>query len=95
MSATIAGAAAGMSAGGAATRPVTVVFESGHRQTVEGGGCRVLDSDQGGVVAIDTEAPTKYALFAGTTCQGGRAIASGSGSVAFGDPVLAGAIVLG
>ncbi|MFC3998360.1 phosphatase [Nocardiopsis sediminis] len=94
MSATIAGALAGMS-GRDRTRPVTVTFESGHRQVVEGGGCRVLDSDQGGVVAIETESPTKFALYAGNSCQGARAVASGSGSVTFGDPLLAGAIVLG
>ncbi|MBV2365146.1 phosphatase [Streptomonospora nanhaiensis] len=95
MSATIAGALAGMRAGDEPPRPVTVVFESGHRQVVEGGGCRTLESDQGGVVAIETQVATRYALFAGTSCQGGRAVASGSGSVSFGDPVLAGAIVLG
>ncbi|MBB6173970.1 hypothetical protein HNR23_004030 [Nocardiopsis mwathae] len=95
MSATIAGALAGLSGPEHRARPVTVTFESGHRQVVEGGGCRVLDSEQGGVVSIGTEVPTRYALFAGTSCQGGQAIATGSGSVTFGDPVLAGAIVVG
>ncbi|MDA8369443.1 MAG: phosphatase [Nocardiopsaceae bacterium] len=91
MSAAIADALAGASAGTTAT----VTFESGHRQAVEGGGCRTLDAAQGGVVAIETTDPVKYALFAGTTCQGTRAVASGSGSATFDTPVLAGAIVLG
>ncbi|ASU82082.1 phosphatase [Nocardiopsis gilva YIM 90087] len=95
MSATIAGALAGMSGAADRERPVTVTFESGHRQVVEAGGCRVLDADQGGVVSIGTEVPTRYALYEGTSCQGGRAIATGSGSVTFNDPVLAGAIVVG
>ncbi|CAM4201760.1 phosphatase [Nocardiopsis rhodophaea] len=95
MSATIAGALAGMSGTAGHVRPVTVTFESGHEQVVEAGGCRVLDADQGGVVSIGTEAPTRYALYEGTSCQGGQALATGSGSVTFGDPVPAGAIVVG
>lgn len=96
MSATIAGALSGMRSDSERTiRPVTVTFESGHRQVVDTGGCRSLESDQGGVVAIEAEAASKYALFLGTSCQGGRAVTSGRGSVNFSQPVLAGAIVLG
>ncbi|GAA4897003.1 phosphatase [Streptomonospora salina] len=96
MSATIAGALSPTrSDSGDTVRPVTVTFESGHRQVVDTGGCRSLESAQGGVVAIEAEAAAKYALFAGTSCQGGRAIASGRGPATFGDPILAGAIVLG
>ncbi|QBI52100.1 phosphatase [Streptomonospora litoralis] len=96
MSATIAGALSGMRAGRAdSVRPVTVTFESGHEQVVDTGGCRALEADQGGVVAIEADAVAKYALFAGTSCQGGRAVTSGRGSVTFSQPVLAGAIVLG
>nr|WP_155999056.1 phosphatase [Streptomonospora sp. PA3] len=96
MSATIAGALSGMRpARDESVRPVTVTFESGHRQVVDAGGCRALACDQGGVVAIETGPGSKYALFAGDTCQGGRAITSGRGSVTFSQPVLAGAIVLG
>ncbi|WP_046470462.1 hypothetical protein [Allosalinactinospora lopnorensis] len=95
MSATIAGALGGVPAGESRPPKVTLTFESGYQQVIDGGGCRVLTSGEGGVTAIDTESPTKYALFAGTNCQTGRAVASGSGSVRFGDPVLAGAIVLG
>lgn len=92
MSATIAGAISGM-ANEEETAPVRVTFESGHEQTVENGGCRVLETGQGGVVEIDGE--SRFALFAGTSCQGSRTLASGHGSVRFGTPVLAGAIVIG
>ncbi|WP_026117334.1 hypothetical protein [Nocardiopsis alkaliphila] len=92
MSATIAGAISGM-ANEEEAAPVRVTFESGHEQTVENGGCRVLETGQGGVVEIDGE--SRFALFAGTSCQGSRTLASGHGSVLFGTPVLAGAIVIG
>ncbi|GAA1762929.1 MULTISPECIES: phosphatase [Streptomonospora] len=96
MSATIAGARSGMrSERDEAVKPVTVTFESGHRQVVDSGGCRALESEQGGVIAIETDDDARYALFAGTSCQGGRAITSGRGSTTFSQPVLAGAIVLG
>ncbi|GAB3439735.1 hypothetical protein GCM10027570_04390 [Streptomonospora sediminis] len=95
MSATIAGALSGMRAGKDSVRPVTVTFESGHRQVVDSGGCRALESDQGGVIAIESDTAAKYALFAGTSCQGTRAVTSGRGSATFRQPVLAGAIVLG
>ncbi|MDA2805572.1 phosphatase [Nocardiopsis suaedae] len=92
MSATIAGAKAGTRGG---PGRAVVVFESGHRQEVEGGGCRRLDAEQGGVVSVETEKATRFALFKGTSCQGGKADATGTGPVTFGVPVLAGAIVLG
>ncbi len=95
MSATIAGAIAGLSNREDQAPPVKITFESGFQQTVEQGGCRALKTGQGGVTAIATEAKVKFALFAGTSCQGSRALASGHGSVSFGDPVLAGAIVIG
>ena len=95
MSATIAGAIAGLSNREGRTPPVKITFESGFQQTVEQGGCRMLKTGQGGVTAITTETRVKFALFAGTSCQGSRALASGHGSVSFGDPVLAGAIVIG
>ncbi|MFD0773733.1 phosphatase [Streptomonospora algeriensis] len=96
MSATIAGALSGMrSDSDRSVRPVTVTFESGHRQVVDTGGCRALESDQGGVMSIEAEPAAKYALFIGDSCQGGRAVTSGRGSVTFSQPVLAGAIVLG
>ncbi|GAB3478496.1 phosphatase [Nocardiopsis coralliicola] len=94
MSATLAGAR-GHRGGERSRASVTVVFESGHRQEVEGGGCRPLDSEQGGVVALEADSDTKFALYSGTSCQGGRAIATGSGAVDFGVALLAGAIVLG
>ena len=92
MSATISGAISGMSSKDE-TAPVLVTFESGHEQSVENGGCRTLETGQGGVVEI--EGGSRFALFAGTSCQGSRSLASGSGSVRFGTPVLAGAIVIG
>ncbi|GAB3711979.1 hypothetical protein [Nocardiopsis oceani] len=92
MSATISGAISGMSSKDK-TAPVLVTFESGHEQTVENGGCRILETGQGGVVEIEGE--SRFALFAGTSCQGSRSLASGHGSVRFGTPVLAGAIVIG
>ncbi|MBB4934212.1 hypothetical protein F4561_005032 [Lipingzhangella halophila] len=98
MSATIAGATSAGASGDTAPSRVTLTFESGHQQVIEGGGCRALQSGEGGVTAIDTESPTsptKFALFAGPNCQTGRAVASGNGPVRFGAPVLAGAIVLG
>lgn len=95
MSATIAGAIAGLSSREETSVVVTVTFESGHRQVVEGGGCRTLETGQGGVVGVESEGRARFALFAGTSCQGSRALASGNGSVRFGDPVLAGAIVIG
>ncbi|NYH52367.1 hypothetical protein HNR06_001956 [Nocardiopsis arvandica] len=96
MSATIAGAIAGLSSREEdQAPPVRVTFESGYEQTLENGGCRTLKTGQGGVTGIATESKVKFALFAGTSCQGSRALASGHGSVSFGDPVLAGAIVIG
>ncbi|MEU3015781.1 MULTISPECIES: hypothetical protein [unclassified Nocardiopsis] len=93
MSATIAGAISGMASKKEDTAPMRVTFESGHEQSVENGGCRVLETGQGGVVEIEGE--YRFALFAGTSCQGSRTLASGQGSVRFGTPVLAGAIVIG
>ncbi|MET9713103.1 hypothetical protein ACFW3Z_18840 [Nocardiopsis alba] len=93
MSATIADAISGLSSEEEETAPVHVTFESGHRQTVDNGGCRVLETGQGGVVEIEGE--SRFALFAGTSCQGSRTLASGHGAVRFGTPVLAGAIVIG
>ena len=90
MSATIAGAIAGLSQREEQAPQVRVTFESGYEQKVENGGCR-----QGGVTGITTEGKVRFALFSGTSCQGSRALASGHGSVSFGDPVLAGAIVIG
>lgn len=95
MSATIAGTTDAGGPDDSEPSRVTLTFESGHQQVVEGGGCRALDSEEGGVTAIDTPAPTKFALFAGTNCQTVRAVASGNGSVRFDAPILAGAIVLG
>ena len=95
MSATIAGAIAGLSSRQDQAPPVRVTFESGYQQTVENGGCRTLYLKDRGVTEIYTESRVKFALFAGTSCQGSRALASGHGSVSFGDPVLAGAIVIG
>ncbi|MFD6948809.1 hypothetical protein A6A08_14860 [Nocardiopsis sp. TSRI0078] len=95
MSATIAGAIAGLSNREEQAPPVRVTFESGYEQTLENGGCRTLKTGQGGVTGITTESKVRFALFAGTSCQGSRALASGHGSVSFGDPVLAGAIVIG
>jgi hypothetical protein len=95
MSATIAGAIAGLSSRDDQAPPVRVTFESGYQQTVENGGCRTLKTGQGGVTEVSTEAKVKFALFSGTSCQGSRALASGHGTVTFGDPVLAGAIVIG
>ncbi|WP_159944169.1 MULTISPECIES: hypothetical protein [unclassified Nocardiopsis] len=95
MSATIAGAIAGLSHREEQAPTVRVTFESGYEQIVENGGCRALKTGQGGVTGITTEGKAKFALFSGTSCQGSRALASGHGSVSFGDPVLAGAIVIG
>ena len=95
MSATIAGAIAGLSSKEDQAPPVRVTFESGYRQTVENGGCRALKNGQGGVTEISTDSKVKFALFSGNSCQGSRALASGHGTVSFGDPVLAGAIVIG
>lgn len=95
MSATIAGAISGLSSKQEQAPPVRVTFESGYQQTVANGGCRTLKTGQGGVVEIASDSKVKFALFAGTSCQGSRALASGHGSVSFGDPVLAGAIVIG
>ncbi|GHD35159.1 hypothetical protein [Nocardiopsis kunsanensis] len=94
MSATIAGAISGMSDKDDKDT-VRVVFESGYEQIVENGGCRPLETGQGGVVTIDGDSSVRFALFAGTSCQTSRALASGHGSVSFGDPVLAGAVVIG
>ncbi|MFV2198075.1 hypothetical protein [Nocardiopsis sp. LOL_012] len=95
MSATIAGAVSGLTGEEKDSSTVRVVFESGFEQDVRNGGCRTLTTGQGGVVEVASEAGTRFALFAGTSCQGSRALASGSGNVRFGDPVLAGAIVIG
>ncbi|WP_285733138.1 hypothetical protein [Nocardiopsis sp. ATB16-24] len=95
MSATIAGAIAGLTQREEQAPQVRVTFESGYEQKVENGGCRTLKTGQGGVTGITTEGKVKFALFSGTSCQGSRALASGHGSVSFGDPVLAGAIVIG
>lgn len=95
MSATIAGAISGISSKGGPADTVRVTFESGFEQTVENGGCRSLKTGQGGVTEISSTSGTRFALFAGTSCQGSRALASGHGTVTFGDPVLAGAIVIG
>lgn len=95
MSATIAGAISGMSNKDDKETTVRIVFESGHEQLVDNGGCRPLETGQGGVVTIDSDSKVRFALFAGTSCQGSRALASGHGSVTFGDPVLAGAVVIG
>ncbi|MCY9786255.1 hypothetical protein KIK06_20380 [Nocardiopsis sp. EMB25] len=95
MSATIAGAVSGMSNGEDDAATVRITFESGFEQTVRNGGCRTLKTGQGGVVEIDSEANVRFALFSGTSCQGSRALASGHGTVRFGNPVLAGAIVIG
>lgn len=95
MSATIAGAISGLSNKGERSGAVRVTFESGHEQVVEHGGCRTLETGQGGVVEISGESRVKFALFAGTSCQGSRALASGRGTVSFGDPILAGAVVIG
>lgn len=94
MSATIAGAISGMSDKDDKDT-VRVVFESGYEQIVENGGCRPLETGQGGVVTIDGDSSVRFALFAGTSYQTSRALASGHGSVSFGDPVLAGAVVIG
>lgn len=95
MSATIAGAISGLSRKGDETATVRVTFESGHQQSLNNGGCRPLETGQGGVTEVATEARVKFALFAGTSCQSSRALASGHGTVSFADPVLAGAIVIG
>ncbi|RNL84392.1 hypothetical protein [Halostreptopolyspora alba] len=95
MSATIAGTTGTGGPDDSEPSRVTLTFESGYQQVVEGGGCRALEPGEGGVTAVDTPAPTKFALFTGTSCQTGRAVASGNGSVRFGSPILAGAIVLG
>lgn len=95
MSATIAGACGTSGTGDATTRSAAVTFESGYRQVVAGGGCRLLACGQGGVVGVDADTSVRYALFAGTACQGGRVVASGNGPAGFDAPVLAGAIVVG
>ncbi|WP_017596228.1 hypothetical protein [Nocardiopsis potens] len=95
MSASLAGARIGRNTGDGPTRTVAVVFESGHRQELEEGGCRMLDAGQGGVVSLEADAGTRFALYSGTSCQGARAIATGTGSASFGTPVFAGAVVLG
>jgi len=95
MSATIAGAIAGLTNKKERVKTVRVTFESGHEQMVEHGGCRTLETGQGGVVEISGEPRVKFAFFSGTRCQGSRALASGNGTVSFGDPVLAGAVVIG
>ncbi|MEV2278446.1 hypothetical protein AB0I72_22940 [Nocardiopsis sp. NPDC049922] len=95
MSATIAGAVSGLTNREDDSSTVRVTFESGFEQTVRNGGCRTLKTGQGGVVEVDSEAGVRFALFSGTSCQGSRALASGHGAVRFGDPVLAGAIVIG
>nr|WP_221442253.1 hypothetical protein [Nocardiopsis algeriensis] len=95
MSATISGAVAGLSGRGEQDLPVRITFESGHHQDVRQGGCRVLETGQGGVTGISGGPRVRFALFSGTSCQGSRALASGSGTVTFGTPVLAGAVVIG
>lgn len=95
MSATISEAISGLSNKKEQARTVRVTFESGHEQMVEHGGCRTLETGQGGVVEISGGPGVKFAFFSGTSCQGSRALASGKGTVSFGDPVLAGAVVIG
>ncbi|RCV48875.1 hypothetical protein [Marinitenerispora sediminis] len=98
MSAAIAGAVSSAAPDQAGRGPVTVVYASGHHQTVEGLGRRALESGEGGVVAVRADSGTRYVLFADAALPPGgrdRTLHSGAGPVSFATPVRAGAIALG
>lgn len=95
MSATIAGVVDAAADRRRADGPVTVVFESGHRQVVAGPAGRPLARDHGGIVALEAGAGTRYTLFAGITCHPTLVLRSGRGPAAFDIPVRAGSITVG
>jgi len=72
--------------------PVTVHYESGHRQTIGMVTARRLRCDQGGVVAVDTDAGTGYSLYAGPSCHPALVLCSERGRIEFDIPVRAGSI---
>ncbi|GAB3206702.1 phosphatase [Marinactinospora thermotolerans] len=86
MSAAIAGAVPPRAGRG----PVTVTYASGHRQVVERVGRTPLDPTQGGVVALDAGAGTRFSLFA----SGERELASGDAPMTFDAPLPANSIIL-
>ncbi|HLU97984.1 MAG TPA: hypothetical protein VKZ89_14195 [Thermobifida alba] len=90
MSATLAWAADGLAArtGG----PVTVRYESGRRQVCEAVVAHRLLRDQGGVVAVEADAGTGYALYAGTAWHPTLILRSARGGAEFDIPVRAGSI---
>jgi hypothetical protein len=75
--------------------PTTLTFASGRSEVVTEGGCMKLPHGEGGIVALDTGADTRFVLFSGPQCKGSRIVASGEGPVRFASPVEAGTIVLG
>ncbi|TDQ55250.1 hypothetical protein [Actinorugispora endophytica] len=95
MSATIAGAASSAANRRPGAGPVTVVFETGYRQVVEGPTGRPLAHGQGGIVALETGEDTRHTLFAGATCHPTLLLRSGRGPAAFEVPVRAGSIKIG
>ncbi|MFC7326340.1 hypothetical protein [Marinactinospora rubrisoli] len=97
MSAAIAGAVAAAAPEQAGYGPVTVVYASGHRQTVGQAGRCALAAEEGGVVAVQAAPRTRYALFADAAppAGGDRTLHAGDGPVSFPTPVRARAISLG
>ncbi|MEY9214126.1 hypothetical protein NI17_021330 [Thermobifida halotolerans] len=72
--------------------PVTVHYESGHRQVIEAATPHRLVRDQGGIVAVEADADTGYSLYAGAACHPILILRSDRGGVEFDIPVRAGSI---
>lgn len=85
----------GASAVPSVSGPVTIVFESGHRQMVDGAGTTELVRGHGGIVKLEARARTDYAVYADAACTRVKRLRSGSGPARFIAPIHAAAIVLG
>ena len=80
-------------AAGRTVRPVTICYESGHRQVCAAPAHR-LRRDQGGVVAVETSADTGFVVYAGTACHPTLAVGSGRGRTEFAAPICAATILI-